>query len=133
MKQIGRRRGITPFAILKCGHVEMQKHAETQIHESLLQFYELPSPAGSHATCFVLCSSRATITKQHCGSRSCADQLEKLSSCRHFNAYPPGPYAFWTSNQHFPEDARFQSNTVFECLRTMRPIRLELTLALISC
>src|SRR5580765_6091928 len=74
-KQIGRRRGIAPFAILKCSHIEVQKHAETQIHEPLLQFEELPSGVGSHVRCFIL-SSRGSTTKQDRGSRSLCDQLE---------------------------------------------------------
>lgn len=37
VEELRQRAGITPFAILKCGHIEMQKHAEAQIDEALLQ------------------------------------------------------------------------------------------------
>jgi glyoxylase-like metal-dependent hydrolase (beta-lactamase superfamily II) len=37
MKQIRGCRRIAPFAVLKCRHVEMHKHAETPIYKLLLQ------------------------------------------------------------------------------------------------
>ena len=36
MKKIRRRCGISPFPVLKRRHIEMQEHAETQIHKPLL-------------------------------------------------------------------------------------------------
>src|SRR6266852_8556256 len=53
LKQIRGRRRITPFAVLKCRHVEVHEHAETQIHKPLLQIEELPSATRSYAMRFV--------------------------------------------------------------------------------
>ncbi len=117
MKQIGRRRWITPFAILKCGHVEMQEHAETQIHEPLLQFQELPTAKVIHAACFVLCGSGGMIAKQYRGSGGFADQLEKLSSCCHFQYFTLAVCILEIK----PTLHTFSSNMAFVRSRTIRP------------
>src|ERR1700730_13068379 len=49
MKQIRGCRRITPFAVLKCRHVEVHEHAETQIHKPLLQIEERPSATRTYA------------------------------------------------------------------------------------
>ena len=87
MKQLGRCCRITPIAILKCGHVEMHEHAETQIDKPLLQFQKRQWAARSHAR-FVLHQSGAAMTQEQRGSRSLRGQLEKLSSCRHLRSLP---------------------------------------------
>src|ERR1700751_4668241 len=68
MKQIRRRGGIAPFAILECSHVEMQEHAETQIHKPLLQIEK--SAARGRAMGLILRRSWAAMTSQHCGGCS---------------------------------------------------------------
>ncbi len=65
MKQIKGRRRITPFAVLKCRHVEMHEHAETQIYKSLLEIEERQSATRSYAKRFVLFRCSAAITGQH--------------------------------------------------------------------
>jgi hypothetical protein len=83
MKQIGRRRRITPFAVLKSRHVEMQEHAEMQIHKPLLQIEERLSATRSYAMHLILFRRSTVITGQHGSRRRLGGQPEKLSSCRH--------------------------------------------------
>jgi hypothetical protein len=83
MEQIRGCRRITPFAVLKCCHVEVHEHAETQIYKPLLQIEELPSATRSYAMRFVPFRRSAVITGQHRGCRRLCSQPEKLSSCHH--------------------------------------------------
>jgi hypothetical protein len=53
-KEISGRCRIAPFAVLKSGHIEMQEHAESQIHKPLLQIQELQSATRSCALRFLL-------------------------------------------------------------------------------
>jgi hypothetical protein len=68
LKQIRGRRRITPFAILKRRHVEMQEHAETQINKSLLQIEKRLSATRSYPMRVDLVRYSAVISGQH---RSC--------------------------------------------------------------
>jgi hypothetical protein len=89
MKQIRRYRRITPFAVLKCRHVEMHKHAKTQIHKPLLQIEERPSATRSYAMHFVLFRRGTVITAQHRSRRRLGSQPEELSSRRHLRCSNP--------------------------------------------
>jgi hypothetical protein len=90
MKQIRGRRRIAPFAVLKCRHVEMHKHAETQIHKPLLQIEERPSATRSYPMHFVLFRRSTVIARQHRSRRRLGSQPEELSSRRHLRCSSPG-------------------------------------------
>jgi hypothetical protein len=126
----------------------MQEHAETQIHEPLLQFQERQSSAGSRATRFVLRINVAKMREKHRGSRSLANQLEKLSSRRHFQSFRPDSLRFipdcsrlqfrvqkishWTlrpSNQPFLRTHGFSHAWPLSAQETMRPIFPKVTFA----
>src|SRR5215469_14420712 len=80
MKQIRWRRWITPFAVLKGGHVEMQEHAETQIYKSLLPFEELPSTDRRCAMCNALCRCGGVVAGDHRRRRGLRGSSKKFSS-----------------------------------------------------
>jgi hypothetical protein len=83
MKQIRRRRRITPFAVLKCRHVEMHEHAEAQIYKSLLQIEERPRMTRNSTVNFVLVHASDLTTGQQSCRRRQRGHPKKLSSCRH--------------------------------------------------
>jgi hypothetical protein len=84
MKKISGRCRIAPFAVLKSGHIEMQEHAQAQIHEPLLEILEWQSATQSCAPRIVLLRCGAVIRGQHRCDRCSGGQLEELSPGRHF-------------------------------------------------
>ena len=79
-KKISGRCRIAPFAILKSGHIEMQEHSESQIHEPLLQLQEWQSVTQSRALRIPLLRCGALIGGQYRRGSCSSDQLEELSS-----------------------------------------------------
>ena len=85
MKQLRRRGGITPFAVLERRHAEVQEHAEPQIDELLLQIAQRPSPL-NHTRCLmrpVILFGSEGSAGEHGQSCSFGGQSKKISSCRH--------------------------------------------------
>src|SRR6266404_685882 len=89
LKQIKRRRRVTPLAALKRRHVEMQEHAETQIYKSLLQIKEWPPATQACRLRLVLVWGGVT-PGEHRNRGRLSGQPEKLSSCRHLQCLDRG-------------------------------------------
>lgn len=84
MKQLGVCCRIAPFAVLKCRHVEVDKHAEPQIDKSLLQIKERACAGRHTGHSLVLFCGEALLTGEHRGRRGLGGKAEKVSSRCHF-------------------------------------------------